>query len=278
MQIARTLAELRQARTDLVAGRGTTLALVPTMGALHEGHLSLVRAARAAGHVVAASIFVNPTQFGPNEDFGRYPRDPETDCRLLEEAGCVLTWMPDVETMYPPGDSTMIEVSGISTAWEGEVRPGHFRGVATVVAKLFGQVGPDFAYFGEKDWQQIQVIRRVVADLFLPVEVVVGPTWREADGLAMSSRNRYLAAEERSRAPLIHATLCRVREALMAGEPIAASLAAGTETLSGVGFKVDYLALVDGASLAPINAVQPGARLLVAARLGSTRLLDTVAV
>lgn len=278
MQIARSLTELRAARARLVADRQAPLALVPTMGALHDGHLSLVRTALMSGQIVTASIFVNPTQFGPSEDFSRYPRDAEADCALLEQAGCVLVWMPAVETMYEPGDATTVDVAGISTRWEGAVRPGHFRGVATVVVKLFGQVRPDIAYFGEKDWQQIQVIRRAVTDLFLPVEIAIGPTWREADGLAMSSRNRYLTASERERAPLVHATLRRIRDAVVAGERSTATLEAGTAALAEAGFTVDYLALVDAETLEPLDTLRPGARLMVAARLGTTRLLDTLAV
>ncbi len=278
MQIVRNVPDLRAARAALTDGGRARLALVPTMGALHEGHLSLVRAAREAGHVVAASIFVNPTQFGPNEDFTRYPRDPERDCALLAEAGCALAWLPEVSTMYPPGDATSVEVAGLSVVLEGAVRPGHYRGVATVVVKLLGQVRPDAAYFGEKDWQQVQVIRRVAADLFLPVEIVVGPTLREKDGLAMSSRNRYLYPADRARAPLLHQVLRRVRAALRDGEPAAAALAAGRRALAEGGFIVDYLELVDAGTLAPLTAPDDGARLLAAARLGTTRLLDTVAV
>ncbi|WP_201728346.1 pantoate--beta-alanine ligase [Acidocella sp. C78] len=278
MQIVRHLHDLRAARAALAEGGRASLALVPTMGALHEGHLSLVRAARAAGHVVAASIFVNPTQFGPNEDFTRYPRDPARDCALLADAGCALAWLPEVATMYPPGDATMIDVAGLSTVLEGAVRPGHYRGVATVVAKLLGQVGPNAAWFGEKDWQQVQVIRRVASDLFLPVEIVVGPTLREADGLAMSSRNRYLDAAERARAPLLHRVLLRTRDELRAGAPVGATLAASRQTLAAGGFVLDYLELVDETSLAPLAALDSGARLLAAARLGTTRLLDTIGV
>lgn len=276
MQIVRTVAQLRATRDELIAGGQMKLGLVPTMGALHEGHLSLVRAAHAAGHVVAASIFVNPTQFGPNEDFTRYPRDHEVDCAMLDAAGCALVWMPEVTTMYPPGDSTLIEVSGVSTLWEGAARPGHFRGVATVVAKLFGQVRPDFAYFGEKDWQQVQVIRRMVTDMFMPVGIVTEPTWREADGLAMSSRNRYLAADERARAPALHAVLSSAGVALRGGEPVAETLARSRTALERDGFVVDYLALVDAGTLAPLEQVRDGARLIAAARLGKTRLLDTI--
>lgn len=277
MHIVRTIAQLREASERLVAD-GARLGLVPTMGALHEGHLSLVRAARAAGQAATASIFVNPTQFAPHEDFGRYPRDNEADCAMLESAGCALVWLPDVETMYPPGDATFIEVGGPSVLWEGAVRPGHYRGVATVVAKLFGQMRPDVAWFGEKDWQQIQVVKRMVADLLLPVEIAIGPTWREADGLAMSSRNRYLTPEERARAPVLNAVLERTRAAIAGGEAVEAALATGRAALAAAGFAVDYLALVDAESLAPLDAASRRARLIATARLGATRLLDTVAI
>lgn len=274
MHIARTLAELHAARAALAG----PLALVPTMGALHDGHLSLVRAAREAGGAVAASIFVNPTQFGPAEDFTRYPRDPDADCAMLQAAGCDLVWLPTVETMYPPDAATMIDVAGPALAWEGAMRPGHFRGVATVVAKLLGQVRPDAAYFGEKDWQQIQVIRRMTADLLLPAAIVAVPTRREADGLAMSSRNRYLAPDHRARAPDLFAILCRARGALRAGGAVESVLAAGRDALGGSGFAVDYFALVAPDSLAPLAVLAGAARLIAAARLGSTRLLDTIAV
>ena len=187
MRIARTLSELREARGRL----GTELGLVPTMGALHAGHLALVNAARQAGQV-AASIFVNPLQFGPTEDLARYPRDEAGDLAKLEAAGCDLVWLPDAALMYPPDAASTITVGGPATLWEGALRPGHFTGVATVVAKLFGQLRPNAAYFGEKDWQQVQVISRMAADLLLPVKIVPVPTVRELDGLALSSRNRFL--------------------------------------------------------------------------------------
>ncbi len=174
------------------AAGSRTLALVPTMGALHDGHRALVREAVAGGAAVVTSIFVNPLQFGANEDLSRYPRDEAGDLAILEAAGCHLVWLPDVAAMYPPGDATTIDVAGPAEQWEGEARPGHFRGVATVCARLFGQVRPDRAYFGEKDWQQLQVVRRMVADLHLPLEIVGVPTVREPDGLALSSRNRFL--------------------------------------------------------------------------------------
>jgi pantoate--beta-alanine ligase len=278
MQIARTLVQLRAARAALAADGRPGLALVPTMGALHEGHLSLIRAARAHGDAVAASIFVNPTQFAPHEDFARYPRDEAADCAMLAAAGCDLVWLPDVATMYPPGDATMIEVAGPALLWEGAARPGHFRGVATVVAKLFGQVRPDAACFGEKDWQQVQVIRRMVEDLGMPVAIIAAPTWREPSGLAMSSRNRYLGARERAAAPTLFAVLTGARDAICAGAPVGQSIAAAEASLVAAGFTVDYLALVDAVTLASLHEPARAARLIAAARLGATRLLDNIAV
>jgi pantoate--beta-alanine ligase len=270
--IARTLAELRDGCARLRAG-GRALALVPTMGALHAGHLALLAAA-PAGSAVAASIFVNPLQFAPNEDLSRYPRDEAGDLGKLEAAGCGLVWLPDAATMYPPDCATTIEVAGPAERWEGTIRPGHFRGVATVVARLFGQVGPDSACFGEKDWQQLQVVTRMVADLPLPVRIVGVPTVREADGLAMSSRNRFLSAADRARAP----ELPRVLQATAAqiGMGVEAALEDARAALQGAGFAVDYVALVDGASLAPLDAPRAGARLIAAARLGGVRLLDNI--
>jgi pantoate--beta-alanine ligase len=278
MEIARTPVQLRAARAALAAAGRPGLALVPTMGALHEGHLSLIRAARAHGDAVAASIFVNPTQFAPDEDFARYPRDEAADCAMLAAAGCDLVWLPDVTTMYPPGDATIIEGAGPALLWEGAARPGHFRGVATVVAKLFGQVRPDAACFGEKDWQQVQVIRRMVEDLGLPVDIIAAPTWREASGLAMSSRNRYLAATERAAAPALFAALTGARDAICSGAPLGRSIAEGEAALVAAGFTVDYFALVDARTLEPLNDRAGAARLIAAARLGATRLLDNIAV
>lgn len=274
MRIARTLPELHQACTCL----GPDLALVPTMGALHAGHLTLVRAARRGNAGVAASIFVNPLQFGPRDDFSRYPRDEAGDLQKLEAAGCDLAWLPDVGTMYPPGDATEITVGGPSGLWEGAARPGHFKGVATVVAKLFGQVRPRAAYFGEKDWQQVQVIRRMVIDLHLPVEIVPVPTVREADGLAMSSRNRFLSPGERQAAPALYAALTRAAAAIGGGAPAAASLAEADAAVTAAGMQSDYLALVDAQSLTPLKTLARPARLIAAARLGMVRLLDNVPV
>ena len=267
MLITRTIDELAALRP---AG---ALSLVPTMGALHDGHVALIHAARREGGPVAASIFVNPLQFAAGEDLARYPRDEAGDLRALERAGCDFVWMPSVETMYPPGDATTIDVEGPALGWEGQARPGHFRGVATVVARLFGQVAPARAFFGEKDWQQLQVIRRMTRDLCIGVRIHGVPTEREADGLAMSSRNRFLAPMERQLAPLLY----QVLRGLAAGQSAPRDLTAGRAKLERAGFEVDYLALVDGESLAPIERVCAGARLLAAARLGSVRLLDNLA-
>ena len=277
MLIARTLPDLQNACARLRRSAGI-LALVPTMGALHEGHRTLVRTGVAAGAAVAASIFVNPLQFGANEDLSRYPRDEEGDLAALEAEGCALVWLPDVQTMYPAGEATAIVVAGPAERWEGDARPGHFRGVATVCAKLFGQVRPDLAYFGEKDWQQLQVVKRMVADLLLPLSIVGVETVREPDGLAMSSRNRFLTAEERARAPALYAALRNMAGALAAGEAVADVLAKATNELGQRGFGIDYLALVEGAGLAPIDTLQPDARLIAAARLGSVRLLDNTGI
>jgi pantoate--beta-alanine ligase len=277
MLIARTLPDLRDACARLRRS-ADALALVPTMGALHEGHRTLVRTGVASGAAVAASIFVNPLQFSANEDLSRYPRDEEGDLAALEAEGCALAWLPDVQTMYPPGEATTIVVAGPAERWEGDARPGHFRGVATVCAKLFGQVRPDLAYFGEKDWQQLQVVKRMVADLLLPLSIVGVETVREPDGLAMSSRNRFLTAGERTQAPALYAALRRMAGALAAGETVADVLAKTTDELGQRGFGIDYLALVEGAGLAPIDTLQPDSRLIAAARLGSVRLLDNVGI
>ena len=277
MHVARSLSELRAAREAVRSARGR-LTLVPTMGALHPGHLALMREAVAIGGGVIASIFVNPLQFGPKEDFARYPRDEARDLAALEAVGCDIVWLPDVATMYAPDEATVIEVAGPARRWEGVHRPGHFRGVATVCAKLFGQAGAELAVFGEKDWQQIQVVKRVVADLFLPIRVVAVPTVREADGLALSSRNRFLSEEERARAPLLFATLQALARELAGGAPAAGQLRQAEDRLEAGGLKPDYLALVHAETLEPIEAARPPSRLLAAARLGSVRLLDNVGV
>jgi pantoate--beta-alanine ligase len=276
MLIARTRPELAEACAALRRSHGR-VALVPTMGALHAGHLALLDTARRAAPAVAASIFVNPTQFAPNEDFNRYPREEAADLEKLRRAGCDLVWLPGVADMYPPGDSTLIDTAGPAQGWEGAIRPGHFRGVTTVVAKLFGQVRPDAAIFGEKDWQQLQVIRRMVTDLLLPVEVIGATIVREHDGLAMSSRNRFLTEAERQAAPALHLALCEIRRLLAGGMDAHEAIAAGRAKLPAPQFAIDYLALVEGGSLREINAPVADARLIAAAKLGSVRLLDNIA-
>ena len=248
---------------------GSRVVLVPTMGALHAGHVSLIEAAKRPGTKVVASIFVNPRQFGPNEDLGRYPRREMADIRMLTEAGCDAVWMPSVDTMYPDGFATTIHVSGVS---EG------FDGVATVVTKLFNQVRPDAAYFGEKDFQQIAVIRRMVADLDMGIEIVGVPTQREDDGLALSSRNIYLDADERAKAVALPRALGVAARAIARGEDVVAVLDDARTTLTAAGFEVDYVALADAETLAVEPAADRPRRLLAAARMGSTRLIDNVPV
>jgi pantoate--beta-alanine ligase len=279
MLTCRDIASLRDLR-DRWKREGRRIGLVPTMGALHEGHLDLVAAARAQADAVVVSIFVNPTQFGPNEDLSRYPRDEAGDLAKLRDAGCDLAWLPAPETMYPPGFATGIEVAGVPDLWEGAARPGHFRGVATVCAKLFLQTGADVAAFGEKDWQQLQVVRRVASDLDMPLRILPVPTRREADGLALSSRNRFLSAEERATAPLLHAALRRAAARIAAGEEPGAVLGEEKARLREAGFRPDYLALVEAETLRPMAGFAPGraARLIAAARLGTVRLLDNLAV
>lgn len=273
-----TVAELRAAVRDARAG-GRSVGLVPTMGALHAGHLSLIHRARAECDFVAVSLFVNPTQFGPKEDLARYPRDFPGDLAAAREAGADLLFAPPVEEMYPPGDCTAVEVAGPARGFEGASRPGHFRGVATVVAKLFLMALPDRAYFGEKDYQQLQVVRRMVRDLSFPLEVVACPTVREADGLALSSRNRYLSPEERAAAPALRRALLAAAAAYSAGEREAATLvgAASAVLAAEPRFVPDYLALADAESLEPCTGtVTRPAVLLAAARLGNTRLIDSL--
>jgi pantoate--beta-alanine ligase len=277
MLIARTLDELRHHCATLRERCGS-LGLVPTMGALHEGHMALVRAAAAHAAAVVTSIFVNPLQFGPTEDLARYPRDEAGDLAQLAAHGCHLAWLPDLATMYPPDDATTISVEGPALRWEGDARPGHFRGVATVCAKLFGQVRPDRAYFGEKDWQQLQVVSRMVADLRLTLQIVGVPTVREPDGLALSSRNRFLSPDERQTAPRLFAALEAAAHRLAQGGAADPVLAEARASLTRAGFAVAYLALVDGPSLAPLPVARPFARLIAAVRLGSVRLIDNMAV
>jgi pantoate--beta-alanine ligase len=275
VQTVRKSEELARARASL-AGR---LALVPTMGALHAGHLALIAEAKNRADHVAASIFVNPAQFGAGEDFGLYPRREAEDARMLEKAGCDLLWAPSVEEMYPEGFSTEIHVSGVSERWEGEARPGHFEGVATVVAKLMLAVRPEIAVFGEKDFQQLAVIRRMAADLNLPVEIVGVPTVREADGLALSSRNAYLTADERSRAAALPRALGAARNAILDGATVANTLRDAKQAVVDAGFlRVDYVALVDASTLEPVDQPIGEMRLIAAAVIGTTRLIDNLPV
>lgn len=282
MQTVKQLDPLREAVAALK--RNGPLALVPTMGALHEGHLTLVREARRRAAHVAVSIFVNPRQFGANEDLDKYPRQLAADSALLEAEGVSLLWAPDAEAMYPAGYATNISVAGVSEGLCGGARPGHFDGVATVVCKLFNQVRPDLALFGEKDWQQLAVIRRMARDLDLTepaVGAILGvPTVREADGLAMSSRNAYLSPADRARAAALPAAMHTAIAAVRAGAPLAEALAGLTGSLLAGGFSaVDYAEIRDAASLAPLATLGDApARLLVAARIGGTRLIDNMAV
>jgi pantoate--beta-alanine ligase len=272
-----TIDEMRNAcRAFRRAGR--RLGLVPTMGALHEGHLSLVRAARASCDAVAVSIFVNPTQFGPSEDFARYPRSCEHDRELLERAGVDVLFAPSVEEMYPAGAVTWVTVEGLSSKLDGRSRPGHFRGVTTVVAKLLHIVEPDAAFFGQKDAAQVAIIRRMVQDLDLPVEIVVCPIVREPDGLAMSSRNVYLDREQRKRALVLHRSLLRVKQLADSGERDAARLvAAGLAEVAAEGsVRPDYFEIVNPDTLDPVVDVTGGALVAVAAYVGTTRLIDNI--
>lgn len=270
------VAETPQALAAALARLGP-VGLVPTMGALHAGHVALVAAARAEGPVVA-SVFVNPTQFGPGEDFARYPRDRDEDLARLTEAGCAVAFVPDVAAIYPPGDATTIVIGGPAEGFEGAHRPGHFNGVATVVTRLFGLVRPRTAWFGEKDWQQLQVVRRLVADLRLGVEIRALPTVRDADGLALSSRNQYLDPAQRALAASLPRHCRQAVAAIRAGGAPAEICAAARAALEALGFAVGYLTLVGATSLvAPVPAGE-AARLLVAARLGPVRLLDNFPV
>ena len=280
MQTCNTVAALRSAVRSWRAA-GETVAFVPTMGNLHAGHLSLIAAARQRAPRVVSSVFVNPTQFGPNEDFGRYPRTPERDAALLAEAGCDLLFLPSVDEVYPLGPAAAIGMSvpALADVLCGAHRPGHFSGVATVVARLFNMVQPDVAVFGRKDLQQLQVIRHLVADLAFPIDVVGVSTAREADGLALSSRNQYLAPEERAIAPALHAALRRLLTDTLSGRPAAEAETAGRAVLEQAGFAVDYLVLRRESQLASPVVAPPQHLDLVAlgaARLGRTRLIDNL--
>lgn len=279
MRILRSISEVREAlRPAKLAAR--RVGLVPTMGALHEGHLSLVSASRQACDVTVVSVFVNPTQFGEGEDFEAYPRDLEADAAMLEAAGVDFLFAPTVEEMYPSGAVTKVDPGSLGAIWCGASRPGHFVGVATVVTKLLGIVGPDAAFFGEKDYQQLQVLKRVVADLDLPVEVVGCPIVREADGLALSSRNRYLTSDQRSHALVLSRALTRAAERVAGGDRDAVSIA--EELSSTIASEpeviLDYATVVDAHTLQPLAEITAEARALVAARVGKARLIDNVAL
>ncbi|HXP32207.1 MAG TPA: pantoate--beta-alanine ligase [Stellaceae bacterium] len=277
LAVARTVAALR-AHVAAWHESGESVALVPTMGALHAGHLALVARARECCPLVVASLFVNPTQFGPAEDFSRYPRDEAADAAKLAAAGCDLLFAPGVAEMYPAGFATTVEPGPIAERLCGPFRPGHFRAVATIVAKLLLQIRPEIACFGEKDYQQLQVIRRIVRDLDIPVRIEGVPTVREADGLALSSRNAYLSPEERRIAPALHRALAAVGERVRRdGVAPAAAAAEGRAALLRAGFaKIDYLEICDAESLAPLERLDRPARVLAAAHLGKTRLIDNL--
>lgn len=276
--VVRTVAALR-ATVSAWRKNGERVGLVPTMGAIHAGHLALVQAAKRDGARVVASLFVNPKQFGPAEDFAAYPRDEAKDVAAFAGAGVDLVFAPGVEEMYPPGFAASIAIGELGEPLEGAFRPGFFTGVATVVGKLLLQTLPDFAYFGEKDYQQLLVVRRLAFDLDIPVEIKGVPTVREPDGLALSSRNIYLSPAERQTAPWLYRVLCDAAAAI-AGDPdtVAAILAEGTARLRTAGYAVDYLELRDADTLVPLPRLDRPARLLAAARLGRTRLIDNIPV
>jgi pantoate--beta-alanine ligase len=278
MDVARTVAELRR---HVAARRaaGERVGLVPTMGALHAGHMALVAAARANCRRTVASIFVNPKQFGPREDFSTYPRPEANDLAKLTEAGADLAFMPTVAEMYPDGFATTISLKGLAEPLEGAHRPGHFDGVATIVAKLLIQASPDAVFFGEKDYQQFLVVRRMARDLNLPVEIVAVPTVREPDGLALSSRNIYLSPEERRLAPNLHRAMQQAAADIAAGASPGPVLQRAIAELNGLGIRVEYLELRDAATLAPLTTIKGApARLLAAVHLGRTRLIDNLPV
>jgi pantoate--beta-alanine ligase len=279
MEVLSTVAEIRQwAREGRGAGR--SVGLVPTMGALHAGHASLIRAARSACDLVAVSIFVNPTQFGPNEDFDRYPRTFEADCAIAKIEGAAVVFAPPVEELYPAGAESFVEVEGLSRRLDGASRPGHFRGVATVVAKLLIATEADRAYFGQKDAAQVAVIQRMAADLLLPAEIVVCPIVREVDGLALSSRNLYLSAEERIQALTLSRAIGQVEALVAAGERSSSALIeAARESFAAVpAIRVDYVELVNWATLEPVKTAMPGSLFAVAAWVGATRLIDNTII
>jgi pantoate--beta-alanine ligase len=278
LQTVRSLPELRGALAKLRKDKGK-VGFVPTMGALHDGHLTLVRHARSVSDVVAVSIFVNPLQFAPTEDLDRYPRQEAADIALLQEAGCDLVYLPTPDVLYPKGFVSRIEMAGPALGLESDFRPQFFSGVATVVSKLFNQVRPDIAVFGEKDFQQLAVIRAMVRDFDMDIDIVGYPTVRESDGLALSSRNAYLSAEERVIAPKLHAALQRIRGVAKDGGNTDRAIAEACDDLIDTGFdKIDYIALRDADTLGEITADTKAARLLAAVWLGTTRLIDNIAV
>jgi pantoate--beta-alanine ligase len=273
----RTVAELRK-RVAAWRKAGETIALVPTMGSLHEGHLSLVALAKSKADRVVVSIFVNPTQFGPREDFATYPRDEAGDLKKLGNAGVDLVFAPDAKEMYPDGFKTQIRIADLTEGLCGAARPNHFNGVATVVAKLLTQCGPDIAVFGEKDYQQLLVVKQMVRDLNLPVEIIGAPIVREADGLALSSRNAYLTPAQRKVAPLLYQTISAVAADLAQGRGCDDAVVAARFKLDAAGFRVDYVAVRDPDTLQPMVGPIKRGRVLTAAHLGTTRLIDNVAV
>lgn len=276
MQTIRDIADLRGAIRQWRRA-GETIALVPTMGALHDGHLALVRTGRAQADHVVASIFVNPTQFGPNEDFGAYPRREAADAAMLADEGAALLWAPDVVTMYPPGHATRVSVGGLDSVLCGAARPGHFDGVGTIVTKLFNQVQPDIAVFGEKDWQQLAIIRRMTRDLDLAIDIIGQPTVREPDGLARSSRNAYLTPDQRRIASALPNAMRAAVSAIAGGAPVARTIASARKAIRAAGFdSIDYCELRHGESLALLDEASDQARLFVAARIGATRLIDNL--
>jgi pantoate--beta-alanine ligase len=279
MRIVSNIAETRTAGRELRA-EGRSIGLVPTMGALHAGHISLVRAAREQCDAVVVSIFVNPAQFGPNEDFAKYPRTWDADCALLESEGVDLIFAPDAAEMYPEGASTFVDVEGVSDRLDGVSRPGHFRGVSTVVAKLFHIVDPDRAFFGQKDAAQVAVLRRMVRDLHFGLGLVVCPTVREVDGLALSSRNRYLSPEERRQALVLNRALRRVEERVAQGVLDAPTLIDDALSILGdePNVQVDYYRIVDPATLEDVADVRKGALAAIAAIVGTTRLIDNLVI
>ena len=279
MQIIRELEALRQEVSEL-RGLGKRIALVPTMGALHAGHMALVEEGLRRADAVIASIFVNPKQFGPGEDLAAYPRRERADAQMLEKHGCAILWAPAVETMYPEGFATTVSVSGVSEVLEGAARPGHFDGVSTVVLKLLNQVQPDIALFGEKDWQQLAVIRQMAIDLDLAIEIHGVPIERDDQGLALSSRNAYLSEEELVAARALPRALGEAAATIGRGDPVEPALAAAITRLAEAGFTdIDYMTLRDAATLQPIDMMgERPARLLAAARMGPARLIDNLPV